>query len=225
MRHFIRFSLVRTAIATAAAASLVACGGSFSQTVPDGASGGGGGAPGQGGSAGATPDGGPLAPDATVLIDGNDSRCPATAPAPYSMCTSEQFICDYVDGQGCPRRFMCITQGSVVVGVGTTVTGVGGAYPGTTMVVWIAQSPMVGDTCGTPGKICSYPDSYPGRLVCTEEHRWEATSSTTTEGMTTNSVSVATTTNGSTSFTAGGQGGASDTGAGGSGGAGAADPN
>jgi hypothetical protein len=217
MRHFIRFSLVRTAIATVAAVNLIACGGSFSQTVPDGAS---GGAAGQGGSAGSTPDGGPLAPDATVLIDGNDSRCPATAPAPYTTCSSDQFICDYEDGQGCPRRFMCITQGSVVVGT-TGVTGVGGAYPGTTMTVWIAQSPMVGDTCRTPGKICSYPDSYPARLICTEEHRWEASSSTTTEGT---SV-VTTTTNGSTSFTAGGQGGASDTGAGGAGGAGAADPN
>ncbi len=190
-------------------ALLAACGGSFAQNTTDDAGGGGGSTPGQGGA------GGPgNVVDAAVSVDGNDSRCPPTAPLAYSACASDQFICDY-DDAGCPRRFTCIAQGSVVAGA-----GVGGAYPGTVSIVWIPQSPMPGDVCGTPGKICNYPDSYPGRLVCTEVHQWEATSSTTTEGTTT------TTTYGSTSFTVGtttGQGGAApDENSGGAGGLGGA---
>ncbi len=183
--------------------ALAACGGHFSQT-PDDPSGHGGSA-GAGGMAG-NPDSGSI--DATVLVDGNDSRCPSMAPRPYDPCLSEAFICDYEDGQGCPRRFMCIATGSSVV------TGVGGAFPPTGSPVWIAQSPMPGDACRTPGKICNYPESYPPRLVCTEAHTWEATTSTTTIGTT------STTTEGSTTFTvgsagvgsgSGGQGGADNT--------------
>src|SRR5262245_53336931 len=115
---------------------LPACGGHFAPT-PDNAA---------GGPSGVDPDSGLRARDATVLIDGNGTRCPSTAPAPYSDSASDRFIWDSRDGEGCTRRFMCVTQGSVVA------TGVGGAYPPGGSTVWIAQSPMAGDACSTPGK-------------------------------------------------------------------------
>ena len=182
-----------------------ACGGNFTPSNSESGAGGGGGAAGSSSAAGSSGSNGVGGSerDAAVLIDGDDPRCPATPPAPYSACSSEQFICDY-DDAGCPRRFTCITMGSVVAGA-----GVGGSFPGTSITVWISQSPMPGDSCASPGKICSYPDSYPSRLVCTEAREWEATTTpttttTTTEGTSTTTFSSSVYTAGSTT---GGQGG------------------
>jgi hypothetical protein len=210
-------SLVRlVGIALIASAELMACGGSFAPNSESG----GGGMPGQGGapgSGGGQRDGGAIAPDASILIDGNDPQCPAMMPAPYSSCSSTQFICDYEDGLGCPRRFTCTMETSSFVAV-----GVGGAGPmGGSTQIWISHAPMPGDACKTPGKVCVYPETFPNKMFCTDANVWDTAEGTTTV-TTTEGQSV--TTNGGTSvFTAGTGGAGSESGSGGAGGLGGED--
>jgi hypothetical protein len=183
-----------------ASAVLAACGGNFAPTTSAGGSAGAGGM-GNG-------SGGKIAADASILIDGNATTCPAMIPQPYSPCPSADLICDYEDGMGCPHRYTCTTQTSSFVAV-----GVGGASTsGSSQIIWISNAPMPGDACKTPGKVCSYPETFPDAMFCTDGNVWATgpSSSTTTEGMSTTFVS--TTSEGSTVFTAGGQGGGSNTG-------------
>ena len=209
MRHSSSTSFVGlVAIALMAAAELTACGGNFTSNSASGGGGGEGGSPGAGGVG--NHDSG-IPADASILVDSNNPNCPASAPTPYSPCPSERSVCVYEDGLGCSRWFICTMQVSFFA---AATTGVGGSFPTNSQLVWIENSPTAGDACDTPGKICTYPNSFPSRLVCTENHTWEATTSTTTD-MSTSVVSTSNvTTNGSTAFTAGtgtstgGQGGA-----------------
>jgi hypothetical protein len=188
----------------------VGCGGAFNTSHEGDPAGGGGG----GGAD--IPDSGIVKADATVPVDGNNPKCPATPPEARQVC-SEYLGCKYIHPDGCPQQFVCSFENGV-----TGVT-VGGPPP---PIVWLLLPPGNDVACRTPGQICQYDyDHYSIRVVCTEGRVWGSapdpgqgtTSMTTAPGSTSITTGGGSASVGTVTVGTGGAGG--EGGAGGSGGA------